>query len=142
MMKLSIERGYTPFGVFGEWYVNGESMCSNVERPWLMNQSNISCIPEGDYTIEPYDSPTHGECYIIYNESLGVTKFKNDKGLRWGILVHTANLVSQLAGCIAPATSLNSKGGSRSRDALNKLKSRLGKKTHTITISHKTAEWL
>ena len=38
-----------------------------VELPWINNQQNISCIPEGRYKIRPYHSNTHGDCFEIYN---------------------------------------------------------------------------
>lgn len=90
--------------LFSDETHSNEKICHTIEREWLNNQSSISCIPDGVYWAEPYDSPTHGQCYIVHNEIMGVTKFNNDDGMRWGILFHKENWCHKLEGCIAPVT--------------------------------------
>ena len=46
--------------------------------------------------IEPWLSPTHGECYIVSGGTVGKME-----GRRTHILFHPANAVSELQGCIA-----------------------------------------
>src|SRR5690554_78040 len=67
-----------------------------LERPWLNNKPFISCVPDGAYRIQPWVSPKFGDCYILEGEGVGHTT-----GCRTHILVHSANHVHQLAGCIA-----------------------------------------
>lgn len=68
--------------------------CFTIERPWLDNQVEVSCIPEGDYRMElsihngkarPY------KCLLV-----------RDVPGRSGIQIHIANRASELKGCIAP----------------------------------------
>lgn len=128
MTEIELKRGYLPGGTYGDLYINGRFVCHTVERPWRNNQPNISCIPEGSYHLEPYNSPKFGKCFIVSGgeEHQKVEKFKNSNGNRWGILIHPANVPSQLAGCIAPAerfsTGLGEEfGGVSSRNAFEQL---------------------
>lgn len=141
MNHVEIRRGYLPGGTYGDLYVNDRFVCHTVERPWLDNQPNISCIPEGTYKLERYTSPRFGDCFIISGET--VDKFKNDKGKRWGILIHPANTPGQLAGCIAPverfSTGLGDElGGVSSRKAFERLMGAVKAKLN-MTISNKSA---
>lgn len=74
--------------------------CKTLELPWLNNQKYVSCIPEGDYTVFKWESPTYGT----------VLRFEEVPG-RSDILIHQANYAgsinpknqrSDLMGCIAP----------------------------------------
>jgi len=44
-----------------------ESDIFTLELPWINNQQNISCIPEGRYKIRPFHSESHDDCFEIYN---------------------------------------------------------------------------
>ena len=70
-----------------------------LERSWRNNEPFDSCIPDGVYLVEPYQSPKFGSVYILSGGT--VSKFKSDKHERYGILFHAANFPRQLAGCIA-----------------------------------------
>jgi len=74
----------------------------SLECPWKNNEPFESCIPDGVYRIDPWQSPTHGECYIISGGTVGKTE-----GVRTYCLFHAANKVSQLQGCIALGLSWN-----------------------------------
>ena len=80
----------TEHHILGLLFIEGEYFCDTLERPWLGNQHEISCIPEGDYHIEAYSSPHFEGCIIV-----------KDVPGREGILIHPANQVSELKGCIA-----------------------------------------
>lgn len=62
-----------------------------IERPWKKNAHEVSCIPEGTYKLAPH----HTEHWPDVIELLDVPG-------RTGILIHPANLASELRGCIAP----------------------------------------
>jgi hypothetical protein len=66
-------------------------ICLTLELPFVDNLKGVSCIPEGVYALKRFASPTHGKVYQV----VGVPN-------RAGILLHPANLSSQLRGCIAP----------------------------------------
>ncbi|MBD3630528.1 DUF5675 family protein [Cyclobacterium sp.] len=64
--------------------------CFTLELPWKDNQQNISCIPEGRYKVKKRSSQKYGNHLHILDVP----------GRSW-ILIHEANFVSQLRGCIA-----------------------------------------
>jgi len=72
-------------------------VCNTLERGWLNNQPNVSCIPVGDYLCKWTRSPSFslkaGKDVFTY-EIMGVPG-------RAGIRIHSANYYSQLNGCIA-----------------------------------------
>ena len=68
--------------------------CRTLELPDRDNQLRISCIPEGEYWVEKRNSPKYGDHFHIL-----------DVPNRSYILIHNANYVRQLLGCIAVGLS-------------------------------------
>jgi hypothetical protein len=95
---LTIERGYTELGTFGTLTVRPdygpEWECETVERPWINNEPNISCIPEGRYRIRRtrYNKGNAGAGYPAF-EILDVTG-------RSLIKIHVANWPHDVEGCV------------------------------------------
>jgi hypothetical protein len=111
--KLVLSRIYFPDGTQGilEW--NGTLVCYTIELPWLGNQRQISCIPEGDYFLKKRYSTKFGwHLHLMHVPGRDL------------ILIHPANdAKKELRGCIAPVTVHTGIGkGSSSRIALEKLK--------------------
>lgn len=107
---------------------------SVLERPWRNNKPFDSCIPDGVYLAEPYESPRFGSVYILSGGK--VSKFKSSRHERYGILIHTANRASQLAGCLAPAMRIDSTGfAHQSRVAFNLIMDELDGQKAMIFIS-------
>lgn len=91
-MRLIVERFcYSKFGAFSEVDLNGYKWYG-VEKPWRDNKPSISCIPEGIYYAERYDSPTPGR---------GTVWQFNDVPGRTHIQIHKGNWESDVIGCIA-----------------------------------------
>lgn len=109
-MDLELFRRYNPEGTNGELKL---MVCNTIELPWLRNQRNISCIPEGRYELKKRVTKKRGQHILVVNV----------KG-RDGILIHPANnALKELRGCIAPVTTLTGPGkGSQSRLANERLK--------------------
>lgn len=84
----------------GNLYYDNELICCTMERPWLKNKVNVSCIPAGKYKIAPVSSPKFGMTYQV-----------KDVVGRTHILFHKANKPSELQGCIAPVSSYGVLGG-------------------------------
>ena len=74
----------------GEMLIEGEHFAYTLERPWLHNAPNVSCIPEGTYFLKLLYSPHFGR---PLPHVLGVPG-------RSGILFHALNVVSQSQGCV------------------------------------------
>ena len=111
-MKLVLYRDYHPAGTNGDLYVDEVFQCHTIELPWLDNQHQQSCIPEGTYRLEPR-----------WNQRFGKHLLVRDVPGRSAILVHPANnALTELKGCIAPVLQLTGAGcGSYSRMALEHL---------------------
>lgn len=98
---LVLRRGYTPRGAFGELITPRRSYVT-LERPWLGNRTSVSCIPEGVYDLRKRRSgvverSTGGE----FLHGWEVT----DVPGRTYIMIHPANTMDELKGCIAPGLS-------------------------------------
>lgn len=110
-------------GSFGELFdEDGEFVCFTGELPWRDNRRMVSCIPEGEYALQRWNS----------------AKFPNtlhvmDVPSRSAILIHSANYCgdttkgykTHLNGCIAPGRLLGRLGGQNailaSKPALRKV---------------------
>lgn len=112
-MVLVLNRTYFPEGTQGTLEWNGTIVCHAIELPWLENQKQISCVPEGEYVLQKRFSPKF-QWHL---------HLKNVPG-RDLILIHPANdAKTELMGCIAPVTKHTGIGkGSSSRKAMEKLK--------------------
>jgi hypothetical protein len=101
-MRLVIKRiSSSPYATYGV-LLNGETglpICVTLERPWLENQPNISCIPKGTYLLKPYSSKKYPNVFQIA-----------DVPNRTKILIHVGNKVSQTEGCILPGTKFGKLG--------------------------------
>jgi hypothetical protein len=64
--------------------------CLSLELPWKNNERRVSCIPAGTYIARKHTSPKFGA-------SVHITNVPG----RSEILIHPANYVSQLLGCVA-----------------------------------------
>jgi len=97
MISILLERFYAPcnVGTFGVLRLP-EFECVSVERPWLNNQPNVSCIPEGEYDLVPSRYNRGG--YDTY-EIRGVP----DRSL---IKIHVGNTALDVLGCVALGSSL------------------------------------
>ena len=110
MKEVLLERfAHTPMGVFGVLSVDGFE-CYTVERPWLDNAVNVSCVPDGVYTMERHDSPKFGP---------DVWELQNVPERSY-ILIHAGNTSKDVTGCIALGEGLRvgGDGVTSSRKAL------------------------
>ncbi len=79
----------TEYGTFGTLIDNGIPFALTLERPWVDNERNVSCIPAGVYACNRFSSKSHSNTFQVMNVPN-----------RTGILFHTGNLMEHSAGCI------------------------------------------
>ena len=84
---------YLPKGSLSELTHRGEHVCWILERPWLNNAPFDSCIPDGLYDVLPDEEGR----YRGHPEIIGVSG-------RSEIIIHAANRVNEIEGCLAPGT--------------------------------------
>ena len=90
---LIIRDTFTEKSTIGKLFINGESFCDTLENPYINNERNISCIPEGRYKVRlrlPRESATRDYLHLLVQ----------DVPNRDWILVHIGNYPSQTQGCI------------------------------------------
>ena len=90
---LLIRDTFSKESTIGELFLNGERICDTLENPWLDNQRNISCIPEGEYPVRlryPRESGTRDYLHLLIQ----------DVPNREWVLVHIGNFPSQTKGCV------------------------------------------
>nr|BDD48058.1 hypothetical protein 12 [Pseudomonadaceae bacterium] len=133
---------YTDMGTFGRIVLPTGWQCLTVERPWIGNQTSVSCIPEGVYELRKRRSgvverTTGGE----FKEGWEVT----DVPGRTYIMIHPANHKDHLEGCIAPGMALgwiNSLWAvTDSMRAFQKLMRRLRDDSYYLDIRPYRVEW-
>jgi hypothetical protein len=144
-VTLTREQGDDSQGTFGSWVSDTGVCVRTIELPWRMDKPDISCIPEGVYTVRWLFSQKHGWCYHI----LAVPG-------RTYCEIHAANLagdislgyVSQLEGCISvgfskylfraddgyPAGNKDQLGVLESHPALEMIQKDLGVADFQLTI--------
>ena len=80
---------YTEHGTFGVLIQNNIPFAVTLERPWIENRINISCIPTGLYVCKRVKSPRFGNTFEV-----------TDVPGRTSILFHKGNLQENSHGCI------------------------------------------
>ena len=90
---LIIRDTFTKKSTIGKLFINGESFCDTLENPYINNERNISCIPEGQYNVRlrlARESATRDYLHLLVQ----------DVPDRDWILFHRGNYPSQTKGCI------------------------------------------
>tara|TARA_R110002012_G_scaffold197738_1_gene366391 strand:+ start:125 stop:535 length:411 start_codon:yes stop_codon:yes gene_type:complete len=90
---LIIRDTFTDKSTIGTLYINGEKFCDTLENPYLDNQRNISCIPEGQYKVRlrlARESATRDYLHLLVQ----------DVPNRDWILFHRGNSAKDTSGCI------------------------------------------
>ena len=90
---LIIRDTFTENSTIGELFLNGERMCDTLENPYINNQKNISCIPEGEYKVRlrlARESASRDYLHLLVQ----------DVPNRDYILFHRGNSAKDTSGCI------------------------------------------
>lgn len=128
MKNLTLKRTYFPDRTEGKLYDGDNFLIDILERPWLDDQPDKSCVPETETDLQqdPYcfwfhDTPKLPRCWNAINMQDG----------RTGICIHSANLVSEIEGCLATGMQFgqlnNQNAILNSVTALNYLREYIGK---------------
>lgn len=92
--RLEISRLYQDDCTVGIMETKG-FRCFTLELPDLDNIVSISCIPEGQYTVNKHYSEKLGACFNV-----------QDVTGRTYIRIHTGNYTRQIQGCVLVGSSL------------------------------------
>lgn len=114
-------------GTFGKITAKGLELYT-LELPWRDDASNISCIPKGLYICRYTLSPRLRKfTYEVFGDKK-----------RSGIRIHSANMVCQLLGCMAPGQKIGTMDGVKavflSRPAVTQLEQYFERKPFELEI--------
>lgn len=124
-----LDRNYKKGGTLGKLILpSGFTICS-LERPWLNNKTNVSCIPEGIYHCKWIERSASGKYKKVWH-------VQNVPG-RSGILFHVGNYIRHTLGCILPGMRHNNLSVGYSLTGLNKMRKELSGKDFTLLIISK-----
>lgn len=109
-MKLLLQRhAYGDNETEGKLWLDNENYVRTLERPWISGVPGgmpfESCVPDGEYELIKHRRSNGDEVYALRNPDLAVYYTEQERGDnpgRYLILIHSANWVSQVVGCIAP----------------------------------------
>ena len=90
---LLIRDTFTKESTIGKLFINGESFCDTLENPYINNERNVSCIPEGSYKVRlrlARESATRDYLHLLVQ----------DVPNRDWILFHRGNTAKDTSGCI------------------------------------------
>lgn len=105
-MNVQLARDPHPQCTLGVMTVAGH-LWQTLERPWIPGSiggtKGVSCVPTGLYRLVKHDTEAHPRSFALVNEDLGVYHYELPPGKqgRTACLIHIANWVSELRGCIA-----------------------------------------
>lgn len=114
-MEIELIRyAYTPDETLGllRWPANdpNQQVCWTVESPWKDNKPFVSCVPDGVYSVQAFESERHPNCWII-----------TPVDGRTGILFHAGNDSSDVQGCVCVGLTRLGVKVFESRDAMRML---------------------
>ena len=118
----------SPEGTFGAWETDDGFKCVDLERP---ADGEFPCIPVGTYHVEWIVGvhPAHPAVYEVMNVPG-----------RSAILIHSANWIEQLLGCIALGASKEIVSGTWDGMAINHMGITASKATLAEFITHMKQE--
>ena len=118
-------------GTVGMFYIDDEFVCYTIEREWNNNLPFVSCIPPGEYDLFKFNHIKYGGTFVVYNPLLDVYIHRDDRvnpSDRFECIIHPANFMHELQGCIAPAFEVGTFRGQwrsfQAREAMRLLQSK------------------
>lgn len=133
MTRLTLERYcYSETETEGLLWLNDYESLHTLERPWRPGAPGgvpfESCVPDGTYRLKPHIRSNGDRVLALWNPDLHVYYTDQERAGRAGrylILIHVANWIEEIVGCIAPGmvrTIANNKRMVRSsRTAMQKI---------------------
>ena len=129
MITARLCREYRMTCVLGTLKI-GDTAIKTLERPWLNNEPNRSCIPEGTYRCDFMECSNSGKYRRVWHVQ--------DVVGRTEILFHTGNLIEDSLGCILVGLSHGYLSGREavlsSRKGLDEMRKHIGENSFTLIV--------
>lgn len=124
-------REYKDSHTLGTLILPSGEILRTMERPWLDNARNMSCIPEGQYPVSWLPRSASGRYKRVWHV--------RDVSDRSGVLFHKGNYWWHSKGCILPGLRIGTLGkfpavlGSGA--AVNQMRRELGGQDFTLVVT-------
>lgn len=129
-MEAYLIRQYHSTHTYGMLITDTGQIFYSIERPWLNNQRNISCIPPGTYRTTFLPRSASGKYKNVWH----IQNVPN----RGGILIHNGNFVSHSKGCLILGFKKGVLGGTpavlQSRKGMRELNKAINENEFNLTI--------
>ena len=129
MITARLSREYRLHCTLGTLVIDDLTI-QTLERPWLNNEPNRSCIPEGTYQCGFMECSGSGKYRRVWHVQ--------DVTGRTAILFHAGNLIEDSLGCILVGLSHGYLAGKEavlsSRKALDKMREHIGENSFTLIV--------
>ena len=129
MITARLCREYRMTCVLGTLKI-GDTAIKTLERPWLNNEPNRSCIPEGTYRCDFMECSSSGKYRRVWHVQ--------DVVGRTEILFHAGNLIEDSLGCILVGLSHGYLSGREavlsSRKGLDEMRKHIGENSFTLIV--------
>ena len=130
MHRVDLLRDYKKSCTLGEAILPSGKIIKTLERPWLNNQPNVSCIPDGVYLCKWLERSASGK----YKRCWHVQGVDGRSGILW----HSGNLVRHTLGCILPGMRhgwlLNQRAVLSSGAGMNAMREELSEQDFALVI--------
>lgn len=130
MKHVILQREYKDACTFGLISLPDGEVIHSLENPWINNERNISCIPEGVYICNWMERSGSGKYKRVWHVT-GVPE-------RSGVLFHAGNTTRDTFGCILPGMRRGKLGGVdavlSSGAALNRMRSQLSGESFVLIV--------
>jgi len=104
-----------------------------MEREWLFNRANISCVPRDEYTLESHSSQKYPDTWALVGD--GVSHLPTKGIPRFACVLHKAVYPRDLQGCLTPCLSISPAGAAiGAQEAMEDLRKLLHEATGPIKI--------
>lgn len=135
MILALVRSDYLATCTLGKLHIDGH-LFATIERA---QSGDHPCIFEGKYKLVPHKSPKFGDVYAFVGDQCYEWAIPDGQNGRCLILLHPANLASELLGCVAPGLSHGVIGQEKavlnSRAAMAAIREMLGHEEHSITVT-------
>jgi len=136
-MRITLERfaDVPNMGTLSTVYIDGNAFCYAIEQNWKNNQPFITCVPDGEYLLNMFESKKYGSTFAVVNRELNVFENATDRDApndRYACLLHKANWSHELQGCIAFGQDIRC--GKKSDKFSNQLMVTSSKKTTNTVL--------
>ena len=107
-MILTMERKYSAYGGVYSLLTYDLDAWWVMEREWMQNLTNVSCVPPGLYDLVPHSSERYPSTWALVGDT--VSHYPEPGIPRSTCVLHRASRPNQLKGCLTVCETVSARG--------------------------------